>query len=517
MIYNERRSLPIWKRILVSILSIVMIALQLAVFTVMVLYTVRETLDFTIGMSILYIITEVLGFILVLTIIKRRINTNYKLTWCILIMLAPVFFGPFYLLNLTSRHLSRRKRTLIHEQLKQIPLSDVKEELKDDNPRFYNMANVVNNIQLAPVLKNSKFKFYPDIAIKDQDMFLDLKNAKRTIYLEYFIISPGKLTDELYEILKERGEAGVKIKILYDDIGCRGHNNGKIIKMLAGIKNCEVCPYQPFGINFNILVNYRNHRKLCIIDSVIAYCGGDNLADEYAHIIERFGYWRDNCSRYEGEAALSFAIQFGEMWYASTKEVLRDYEPEIIPQFEGYGYVMPFTDGPLFVGDSTYNLFLSMITNAKKCVYISTPYFIIDETMIDVICMKCKEGLDVKILMPGKPDKRTAFYMSRENYSKIIRAGGEIYEMSRGFNHAKNIMVDGRYAFAGTANMDYRSLYLHFECGALIMDSPEISVMEDDFLKEIENADFITYEKFKKRPWYQKFIAFIFNLFAPVF
>ena len=341
MIYNERRSLPVWKRILVSILSIVMLALQTAIFIIMIVYTAKETLDVATGMSILYVVTEILGFILVLTIIKRRINTNYKLTWCILIMLAPVFFGSFYLLNLTSRHLSRRKRSKIQNELKRIHLSDVKDELKNENPRYYNMANIVNNIQLAPVLNNSKFKFYPDITDKERDMFSDLKNAKKTIFLEYFIISPGKLTDELCEILNERGEAGVEIKILYDDIGCRGHNNGKIIKKLAKIKNCEVCPYEPLGINFNILVNYRNHRKLCIIDSVIAYCGGDNLADEYAHIIERFGYWRDNCSRYEGEAALSFAFQFAEMWYASTKTILKNIEPDEMPKFNGNGYVMP--------------------------------------------------------------------------------------------------------------------------------------------------------------------------------
>ena len=155
--------------------------------------------------------------------------------------------------------------------------------------------------------------------------------------------------------------------------------------------------------------------------------------------------------------------------------------------------------------------------SAKHSLYISTPYFIIDNSLIDLIALKVKEGVDVKILMPHIPDKKAPFYMGRANYRAILKAGGTIYEMTRGFNHAKNIIVDGKYAFIGTVNMDYRSLFLHYECGVLIINSKEILKMQEDYIKEIDNGTLYTYEMWKKRPLRQKLIAFFLNIFAPMF
>lgn len=514
MIYSERISLPIWKRIILFLISFLFMLMQLALFAALFYFSIASTS----GLSLIYFGIELIGLALCITIVKRNINANYKLTWCILILILPIFFGVLYLLNLTSRHISKKKRSIMHNVVKNMHLNSVKEKLKEVDMDFYNMVTVVDKITLAPVSNSTKFTFFSDVRKKDDDMLEELKKAKEWIFLEYFIISPGTLTDRLFEVLKGKGEEGIKIKILYDDIGCRGQKNGKIINKLSTIKNCEVCAYEALGTNFNFLVNYRNHRKLTIIDNKIAYCGGDNLADEYAHYIERFGYWRDNCGKYEGDVATAFAIQFMEMWYASTKRML-DINWKNIEKlkYDNVGYIMPFTDGPQYLGNATYDLFTSMISTAKKSIYISTPYFIIDDAMLNLIALKARQGVDVKILMPHIPDKKSAFYMGREKYGHILTSGGRIYEFERGFNHAKNIIIDNKYAYLGTANMDYRSLYLHFECGALIANNPEVDKMNKDFIYSICDSIEVTYDKWLKRPLYQKLIAFFLNIFGPIF
>ncbi len=513
MIYSERMSLPLWKRIILYLAAFIVMAAQLAVMAFVIYFSIGTTGT----ISIIFAIEELLGLLLCFTVVRRNINANYKLTWCILILVLPIFFGFLYLLNLTSRHISKNKRTKMRNNVKKYEFNNAIEETKDINIDYYNAAKVVGNITLAPVSNCSRFTFFKDAKEKDDDMFENLKKAKKYIFLEYFIISPGKLTDELLSILEDRGEAGVIIKILYDDIGCRGQRNGKILKKLSRIKNCEVCAYEALGMNLNILANYRNHRKLTVIDYKVAYCGGDNLADEYVHYEERFGYWRDNSGKYEGEAAFAFAIQFLEMWYASTK-VLLEYDKSIeIPKYESNGYIMPFTDGPQYIGNTTYDLFSSMISSARKSIYISTPYFIIDDALLNLLALKCKQGLDVRILMPHIPDKKSVFYMGRERFGTILRENGKFYEFTKGFTHAKNIIIDDSFAYIGTANMDYRSLFLHFECGALVMDSTEIKKMSDNFIETINESELITVDKWSKRPIYQRIIAFILNIFSPMF
>ena len=513
MIYSERISLPAWKRIILFLISVIFMLLQLGIFGLAIYFSI----DSATHIGIIFAVEEISGLLLCFTVVRRNINANYKLTWCILILMLPVFFGVLYLLNLTSRQISKNKRTKMRNNVKKYDFDNAIEETKDINIDYYNAAKVVGNTTFAPVSNCSRFTFFKDAKEKDDDMFESLKKAEKYIFLEYFIISPGKLTDELLEILEERGNSGVIIKILYDDIGCRGQRNGKILKKLARIQNCEVCAYEALGTNLNILANYRNHRKLAVIDYKIAYCGGDNLADEYVHYEERFGYWRDNSGKYEGEAAFSFAIQFLEMWYASTKTLLEYDETIEIPKYESNGYVMPFTDGPQYVGNVTYDLFSTMISSAKKSIYISTPYFIIDDALLDLLELKCRQGLDVRILMPHIPDKKSAFYMGRERFGSILKENGKIYEFTRGFTHAKNIIIDDSYAYIGTANMDYRSLFLHFENGALVMNDTEIKKMSDDYINTINESELITLEKWLKRPIRQRLLAFFLNIFSPMF
>ena len=324
--------------------------------------------------------------------------------------------------------------------------------------------------------------------------------------------------DSLYEVLEERANAGVKIYFLYDEVGSKGILVRKLVKKLSTIKNISINNYQPLGRNINLTFNYRDHRKICVVDGILAYCGGDNLADEYVHKKERFGYWRDNCGKYEGYAAMSFVYLFSQMWYLSTKEViLKKLDPIFYHEKVREGYIIIFGDGASTITNPAYDAFLAMIINAKKYLYISTPYFLVDEAMMKAIELKAKCGVDVKILMPGIPDKKSVYYMGRSLYSRLLNAGVKIYEAKNCFNHAKNIVVDDRYAFEGTINMDYRSLFLHYECGAIIMDNPEIFKMKQDYLDTLNNSLEVKKEEWEKRPLIQKIIAFILNIIAPFF
>lgn len=515
MTKNERMLLPIWKKILLLIISLIVFSIQL------ILVILMFDLTFTYNsyykqVRFLYFLTMVIAVIYIIYIVHKPISANYKLIWSILIILFPLPAIMLYMFNQSSRRLSKRKLRIISRNIHYENIFDDKKELYDIDPQASNHVNIVQHSTFAPVYKNTKYTYFKDCYDKFLDMIEELKKAEHYIFIETFIISNGYLMDQIIPILEERGKKGVKIKILYDDVGSAGRASSKLLKRLSNIPNCKINNYEPLGLNFNLMVNYRDHRKQVIIDGRVAYCGGDNLADEYIHKKERFGYWRDNCGKYEGPVVQTFVQMFKEMWFMSTRRILKNL---YVPEYENInsGYVMAFGDGPMNEANPAYDLFISLISSAKKTLYISTPYFIIDDSLIDLIAIKAKSGVDVRLLLPKIPDKKSVFYMSRGKYREILRAGGKIYEYTPGFNHAKNIIVDDVYAFIGTINLDYRSLYLHYECGALIMHDKEIIKMKEDYLEAIEKSEEIEYEIWRRRPWYQRLIAFILNILAPVF
>ena len=514
MTQNERISLPIWKRIIILVITLFVFAIQIMLFVFAFQITYKYELN-----KIVYALIEVLGILLVLYIIHKPILTSYKLTWAILILLLPLPFSLLYYLNHTSKQLPKRKQKKFEGNIHKIDYDeDQLNTLNSIHPSLRKHVMVLQQNNNFEAFNNTKYTYFKDALIKHHDLMDELKKAEKYIFIETFIISDGELLKELIEVLKEKGNSGVEIKIIYDDLGSKRNLQPRTIKEITKIPNCTIVNYNPLGLNINPAYNYRNHRKIVIIDGKIAYCGGDNLADEYIHKIERFGYWRDTCGKYEGEAVLGFIKLFVETWFLSTKELLDVDKYECKKHLiKANSYIVPFGDGPTDSSNIGYDLFKSLINNAEKSLYISTPYFVIDDDMIEAIVLAIKSGVDVKILMPSKPDKKSAFYLGRYNYKKILKAGGKIYEYTKGFNHAKNIIADNDAAFIGTLNMDFRSMFLHYECGALIIKDEEINKMKEDFLNVCEESEEITYEKWKKRPFIQKVIAYIFYLFAPMF
>lgn len=513
MTQNERLSLPIWKKIIVLFISLVVFLIQ--AFILFILFDFSFTYSYS-NIRWIYFLTLAIGALYVLYILSKPISVHYKMTWCILILIFPLPFCLLYSLNSSSRRLSKRKQRKINDAVKNVRVNDSLLKLMNEDKTAANIVKSVQHGINTPIWDNSKYTYFSDCLEKFNDLLEEVKKAKSFIYMEYFIISNGFLIDELYPILKQKGEEGVEIKILYDDIGSKGAITRSLLKKISSIPNCKIDNYEPLGLNFNLLVNYRDHRKIFIIDGKVAYCGGDNLADEYIHKKKRFGHWRDNCGKFEGQIVDTFTFMFGQMWYISTKEKIGNHVYNHYDEFQNNGYMLAFGDGPLNNANPAYDLFQSLIISAKEYIYISTPYFIIDDSMINLLCLKIKSGVKVVLLTPSIPDKKTVFYMTRDNYKNILKAGGLIYEYTPGFNHAKNIIVDDKYAYIGTVNMDYRSLFLHYECGALIIHNNEIIKMRKDFDSSIALSKLIENEAYKKRPWYQKFLAYILNFLAPM-
>ncbi len=363
---------------------------------------------------------------------------------------------------------------------------------------------------------NTNSTFFADAKDKTIKMFEDMKNAKKYIYIEFFIISEGKLLDELLEILYEKAACGINVKIIFDDVGSRQTMSKKKVKEINKHQNIEMVSYNPLGVDLSLGVNFRDHRKIVIIDGEIGYTGGDNIADEYVHNIIRFGTWRDNAIRIEGDAVYNLLVMFVENWYMSTlKQIEIDH---YIPndKIVNTAIHFPFGDGPTNQNNPAYNLIKSMISNSHKYLYISTPYFIIDSEFIEEICLAANSGVDVKILVPHIPDKKIIFTLTRSHYGKLLKAGCEIYEYLPGFNHAKNIICDDLYALIGTINIDYRSLFLHFECGDLMMYDQQIHEMKKDFLDAIGKSTRISYETWINRPLRSKIIEFLATIASPL-
>ncbi len=506
------------RRFLTAILLLIFIFLQF-LFYFELIFGMFENINIPV-FRYAYFLVYGFGIIEILRLYNKDVNISYKLTWTILILLFP-FFGVFiYMFYGNGKSLPKKKANYIRKVLTtSLTYNDQKEILKERDKNTYKLLYGLQNTTGFPSFNDSKVIFFEDTILKFESVLNDINNAKKYIFLEFFIVSDGKLLDRLIDLLEKKANEGVKIYFLYDDVGSKTSLRIPTIKKIKSINNIEMHAFSPFGKLFNPSVNYRDHRKIIVIDGVIAYTGGDNLADEYIHEKERFGYWRDNSIKVEGNACSNFVILFLEIWFLASKQLLdpKEFIVENENKNNNNSFLLPFGDGPTYKNYPTYSLFLNMITSANEKIYISTPYFIIDKSFINALVRAIKSGIEVCILVPHIPDKKAVFYITRGHYGEILRAGGKIYEYSKGFTHSKNIFVDSKYAYVGTSNFDYRSMFLHFECGAFICLDSSINEMEKDFIDTINESKEIKYEEWKKRPWYQKIIEQALAFFSPLF
>jgi cardiolipin synthase len=391
-------------------------------------------------------------------------------------------------------------------------------EIENLDRNVANQSRYISKFCNFPIYDNTYSNYFP----VGEDMFESLKQeleeAKSFIFLEYFIIQEGVMWDSILDILERKVREGVEIRVMYDDVGCIsklpfGYNE-KLKKL--GIA-CRV--FNPFIPLVSARHNNRDHRKIAIIDGNTGFCGGINLADEYINKVVRFGHWKDTAVMLKGNAVWSFTVMFLQMWQVSggPKEEYEKYKPQPLREKpESDGYVQPYGDNPgdgETVGEQVY---LNLLNKARDYVYISTPYFVVDNEILNAITLAAKDGVDVRIMLPHIPDKVYMHIVAKSYYAQLINSGVRIYEYTPGFNHSKTFVSDDKLGTVGTVNLDYRSLYLHFECGVLLYNTRSLMKVKEDFINTLQVCHEVTLEECSHVRWYMRITRSILKAFAPL-
>lgn len=485
---NKKRKL--FRRIMLNRVLFTGIALLAQIVWLAVLLTRFSQLS-----SRITITMTVLSFLISVFVYTKNENSAYKISWIMIIMGFPVFGGLLYVF-FGNKNPSRKMRAQIekvHRENSQVlkQKEEPQQALEADSVRIAGRSRYLYGKSDYPVWNHTDTKYYPLGDDLFDDLLKDLERAKKFIFLEFFIIENGIFWGSILEVLKKKAKEGVDVRLIYDDIGCLTVLPKKYNKELeaAGISTMVFNPFKPI---LSLAMNNRDHRKIAVIDGQIAYTGGVNLADEYINMADRFGHWKDTAMRFSGDAVQNFTVMFLEMWNAfrKTDEDFQKFLPETVSdslQTEK-GFVQPFGDTPLDDEPIAENLYIDILNHASQYVYIFTPYLIISDTMRHALCMAAARGVDVKIMTPGIPDKKIIFRMTRSNYKELMKAGVEIYEYTPGFLHAKSYVSDDESAVVGTINMDYRSLYLHFECGAYLYKTASVMDVKRDFMDTMKRA-----------------------------
>ncbi len=491
------------------------LVLQIA-FWVALVYVLGSFVD------LLVIMLLVINVVVTLNIIISDTYTEIKLPWIIILNGLPLIGAVVYIVY-GKQTISKKRKAV----LQQIDIEQAKglETVNKPNHEFFTesqnvmrQSEYIRRVANAPAYNNTEIEYFPLGEDKWQAMLKELKTAEKFIFMEYFIIEQGIMWNEIEKILLEKAKQGVDVRLMYDDLGCITTLPLGFAKRLRDNKvDCR--PFNRFSNLFNANFNNRDHRKICVIDGNIGFVGGVNLADEYINQKLKFGHWKDTAVLLKGEAVYNLTVMFLSMWSSITEEV-EDYTKYAPSQkYKSDGIIQPYSDTPLDDDAVGENVYMGMLNCAKKYVYITTPYLIISREMMVSLMAAAKSGIDVRLMLPGVPDKKMIFFLSRSYYNSLLKAGVKIYEYSPGFMHAKMFVCDDETAVIGTINMDYRSLALHYECGAFIYKSSAVLKIKDDFLKTQESSKEITLENnpfAAKLPFFQKLVLGVLRTFSPL-
>ena len=491
------------------------VAIQLA-FLVCYLYFLSSYSEI---IGILYLVINIL---VLLFLISKDENPSYKLIWIVVILAVPMIGGVLYIL-FGNKRASRRLGMKIDEEHKHyLPTMRPNEEFESiisvDNLRAAGITTYLQNKCYFPVWGNTKSTYYPIGDEMYADMLIELDKAEKFIFMEYFIIEPGEMWDGIFSILENKTSLGVDVRIIYDDLGCVSTlpKNFTTTMQEKGIKCIAFNPVMPF---LNLAMNNRDHRKITVIDGHVGFTGGINLADEYINKKVKHGHWKDTGVKIVGSAVWNFTEIFLEIWnaFSEDKNDIESYMPEhdFTKRISSDGYVLPFSDSPIESETISQNVYLDILNKANDYVYIFTPYLIIDFEMQNALRMAAKRGVDVRIITPGIPDKKLIFRITRANYEPLISAGVRIFQYSPGFTHAKSFVSDDEIAVVGTINMDFRSLYLHYECGLLLINTESIRQIRNDYSETITQCTEINSEDLKQSFFWHLFDALI-RVFSPL-
>lgn len=461
---------------------------------------------------------SVAAVLLVLFIIIKRDETAYKILWLLVILTVPVVGALLYLLfgnRRTARPLRKRLRRM-QEAGQPAPLPCGGTPFEGEK-RMEQTVRWLEHKSGYPLMRAEDVRYYPLGDAMYPDMLTDLRAAKKTIYLEYFIIEPGEMWQSIVDILAQKVREGLDVRVMYDDLGSISTFNFSNALALEKL-GIRCATFNPL-LTLKGTANYRDHRKMLIVDDAVAYSGGVNLADRYINREHPYGHWKDTGFRLTGAPVRSFTHMFLTFWNAFS---LQKEEPMPMPPAAAAaepaaqdGWVLSYYDSPLNSEATSNRLYIDLLSQATDYAWFFTPYLMLGDDLLDAMLAAAQRGVDVRIIMPGIPDKKLIFRMSRSFYQVLLTGGVKIYEYTPGFVHAKSLVCDDRAATVGTVNLDYRSLFLHFENNSLFYRGSIVARVKEDFLatqsqcRAVEACDMKRYS----RRW---IVDGVLRIFAPL-
>ena len=475
---------------------------------------------FTDKLPILINLMRLFSLAMVIYLFNCKMDSSAKLTWMFIIAILPLA-GAAFLLFTQSNIGHRMERKLVDEQIQKSreyleQPENVLEKLEHDGSGIDDLCRYLNRSGCFPLYDQTAVQYFPLGEHMFEAMIEELEKAEKFIFMEYFIVEEGYMWGRILDILTRKAKEGVEIRVMYDGM-CEMFTLPVDYWKLLEKEGIKAKPFSPIKPVVSSHYNYRDHRKILVIDGKVAFNGGVNLADEYINRIERFGHWKDTAVMLKGAAVKSFTLMFLQMWYVGEKEP--DYENWLretgtVPQAKGY--VMPFCDSPLDedkVGESVY---MDLLNRATDYVHIMSPYLILDGELETALRFAAQRGVDVKLILPGIPDKKVAYSLAKTHYHSLTEAGVKVYEYTPGFVHAKVFVSDDSKAVVGTINLDYRSLYHHFECGTYLYRTDCIPEIEKDFCQTLEKCRKVTPETIKEEKLFYKVVGQVVKFLSPL-
>lgn len=466
-------------------------------------------------------IFQAINILIAIYVVNRDLNTSYKLARILLIYVVPIGGALAYLI-FAERRVPKALRLEMIKTLHETEDILIQKENIDkifDNEEIKQQFNYIRNNAYYPYYNNTDIKYLNTGEIFFDELLAAIEKAEKFIFLEFFIVKDGLMLNRLVEKLRKKIAEGVKVYFMYDDVGSmttlpKNFNN---TLNSYGI-NCLAFNEASIFLSLLSKTNNRDHRKICVIDNKVGFMGGLNIGDEYINVKERFGHWKDSGIKITGEAVSSLTVMFIQFYNANGKEdlIYENFLYDNTGLANNDSIILPFSDSPTDEEEVGRSVHYNMISKATKYLYIQTPYLILDHDMREALKIARKNGVEVIITVPHIPDKKTVFMVTRSNYIPLLKAGVRIFEYTPGFIHSKMFVSDDNIALCGTINMDFRSYYLHYECGTLIAYDKEIEKMRDDYLETLKLSKEITLEEAMKTNIIIRLFRSIMNVFSPL-
>lgn len=469
--------------------------------------------------------TRLLAIVLVLAIYSQHITATMKMPWIMIILVTPIFGTTMYLLIGLNSHVIRMKKRYDEVDRKLFPKlhqSDaVMEKLREFSPQAAGLSTYLARHSFYPVCQNTDVEYFDEAFRAFASQKEALEEAKHFIFLEYYAIEDRESWHDIQDILERKVREGVEVRVIYDDLGSIGFITTDFVRRMEAVGiRCRV--FNPFAPGLNAFLNNRDHRKFTVIDGLVGYTGGYNLANEYFNITHPYGHWKDTGVKITGDAVRNMTVTFLEMWNAVRADDEDDQTFDaFLPRIdyrarERYAFVQPYADSPMDDEQVGENVYISIANSAEHYAWFSTPYLIITDEMIHALGLAAKRGVDVRIITPGIPDKKLVYSVTRSYYNSLTRNGVKIYEYTPGFCHAKMAVSDDKVAVCGTINLDYRSLYHHFENGCLYMNCRAVHDTKADFDATLSSSRNVTAQYTVGRSRVLRFGQLILRLAAPL-